>query len=82
MKLPLYFRRMASGGDDLCAKFEDFSKLAGGKPHEMQSKAIGKLVKDCLECEKDLKKHDVKSICDASVFPICKEKGKTLVHLV
>ena len=68
---------MASGGDDLVAKFEEFCTLSGGKKNEMQSKAVGKMVKDCLE--KDYKKYDVKSICDASVFPTCKEKGKPYV---
>ena len=36
--------------------------------------ANGKLVADCLD--KNYKKFDVKSICDASVFPALKEKGK------
>ncbi|XP_052791030.1 tubulin polymerization-promoting protein family member 2-like [Mya arenaria] len=66
---------MAGGGDDLVAKFQEFCTLAGSKDKtQMTSKASGKMVADCLE--KNYKKYDIKSICDASVFPAIKEKGK------
>jgi len=69
---------MASG-DDLVAKFQEFCTLAGSKDKtQMTSKASGKMVSDCFE--KGYKKFDVKSICDASVFPAIKEKGKP--HMV
>lgn len=65
---------MASG-DDLVTKFQEFCTLAGSKDKtQMTPKANGKLVADCLD--KNYKKYDVKSICDASVFPALKEKGK------
>ncbi|KAH3872254.1 tubulin polymerization-promoting protein family member 3-like [Dreissena polymorpha] len=70
---------MAGGGDDLVKKFEEFCTLAGSKDKtQMTSKASGKLVADCFE--KGYKKFDVKAICDASVFPAIKEKGKP--HMV
>ncbi|XP_045212487.1 tubulin polymerization-promoting protein family member 3-like isoform X1 [Mercenaria mercenaria] len=70
---------MASAGDDLVAKFQEFCTLAGSKDKTtMTSKASGKLVADCFD--KGYKKYDVKSICDASVFPALKEKGKP--HMV
>ncbi|KAH3872227.1 tubulin polymerization-promoting protein family member 3-like [Dreissena polymorpha] len=68
---------MASGGvdDDLVKKFEEFCTLAGSKDKtQMTPKANGKLVADCLD--KKYKAYDVKAICDASVFPAVKEKGK------
>lgn len=70
---------MAAAGDDLVAKFQEFCTLAGSKDKtQMTSKASGKLVADCFD--KGYKKYDVKSICDASVFPALKEKGKP--HMV
>ncbi|KAL3876325.1 hypothetical protein ACJMK2_034187 [Sinanodonta woodiana] len=71
---------MASGGvtDDLVKKFEEFVSLsAAGKTlsaaekKQMNSKACGKLVKDCLKSYKN-----APTIADASVFPKYKEKGK------
>ncbi|XP_053390052.1 tubulin polymerization-promoting protein family member 2-like isoform X1 [Mercenaria mercenaria] len=61
--------------DDIVEKFENFCTLSGStdKTH-MNPKANGKLVKDCFESH--YKKYDVKAICDASVFPALKEKGK------
>ncbi|XP_060560590.1 tubulin polymerization-promoting protein family member 3-like [Ruditapes philippinarum] len=64
--------------DELIHHFEEFCTLAGSKdPKIMTTKASGKLVDDCLS---DLKKYDAKAICDASVFPYCKEHGKP--HMV
>ena len=60
---------------ELVNKFQEFCSLAGSKDKTlMTSKASGKLVADCLE--KNYKQYDIKSICDASVFSACKEKGK------
>ncbi|XP_014777243.1 tubulin polymerization-promoting protein family member 2 isoform X1 [Octopus bimaculoides] len=59
--------------DDLKEVFKAFVKLAGAKTESdmkmMNSKACGKMVKDCLP-------KDVSGIADASIFPKYKEKGK------
>lgn len=59
--------------DGLAESFKKFVKLSGAKtPEEMKhmnSKACGKMVKDCLPKE-------VITIADASIFPKYKEKGK------
>lgn len=61
---------MAEGLDNVFIKF---TKLAGAKTPEeqkqMNAKACGKMVKDCLPKE-------MSNIVDASVFPKFKEKGK------
>ena len=68
----------AAGGDDcgmpgLEEKCCSFAKLSGCKDeHQMNSKAAGKMAKDCWSGK-------YKNVCtyvDASVFPKCKEKGK------
>lgn len=61
---------MAEGLENVFIKF---TKLAGAKTPEeqkqMNAKACGKMVKDCLPKE-------MQNIVDASVFPKFKEKGK------
>ena len=70
-----------AAADDLVSKFQEFCTLAGSKDKTlMTSKANGKIVADCFD--KGYKKYDVKSICDASVFPALKEKGKPLVDIL
>lgn len=59
--------------DDLCACFKNFAKLATKDDKVFTAKASGKMVADCFQDK--YKKFDVKSVCDASVFPVCKEKG-------
>lgn len=72
----------AKGGDGPKAKkASEFATLAGSKnPKEMTSKAVGKMVEKCW-VPKYQKEYDVKAICDASVFPCCKEKGKQFMHI-
>ncbi|GAB1609766.1 tubulin polymerization-promoting protein family member 3-like isoform X1 [Argonauta hians] len=59
--------------EELKEVFKAFVKLAGAKTESdmkmMNSKACGKMVKDCLPKE-------VINIADASIFPKYKEKGK------
>ena len=55
----------------------EFSRTSGagkGDPNTLNSKACGKMVKDCLPKE-------VVTIADASVFPKYKEKGKQHINL-
>ena len=62
--------------NELVKKFEEFCTLAGSKDKtQMTPKANGKMATDCFE-KAGYKKYDIKTICNASVFPVCKEKGK------
>ena len=64
----------------LVAKFQLFCVIVGANNKtRMTSKASEKMVADCFE--EGYKKYDVKSICDASVFPPLKEKEKPLVDI-
>lgn len=65
------------GGSGCCAKLQQYATLAGSKnPKELTSKGCGKQVADCWDSKKEYHDLGVKAICDASVFPACKEKGK------
>ena len=67
---------MAAAGGDTVSAASKFATVAGSKnPKELTSKGNGKMVEDCWVPTFE-KKYGIKAICDASVFPAIKEKGK------
>ena len=73
--MPFTEFKMAAKGGGAASKVSAFATLAGSKnPKELTSKGNGKMVEDCWV--PSYKSYDIKAICDASVFPALKEKGK------
>lgn len=70
---------MASADDidvnEVCKAMEKFCAVSGKAGTQMNSKAFGKMVADCID-----KKTDVKNRMDSSVFPtVCDKKTKYVI---